>query len=85
MQNEQLDGLTTNHSPAPLPEQEQMQALDDEGMESSSKIDLRDVSWWIFIKNACRPGVLIIVKLSKEGCISLIARGGSFHITHKHD
>jgi hypothetical protein len=50
MQNKQIGGLTTNHSPAPLPEQEQMRALDSKEMESSSNIDLRDVSWWMSIK-----------------------------------
>jgi hypothetical protein len=40
-------------------------------MESSSKIDLRDVSWWMSIKNAYRFGVLLTVKFSKEKCISL--------------
>jgi hypothetical protein len=85
MQNKQIDGLSTNHSLAPLPEQERMQALDVEEMESSSKIDLRDVSWWKFIKNVCRPGALIIAKLSKEGCISLVAGGRPFHVAHKHD
>jgi hypothetical protein len=30
-------------SPAPLPKQKQMQALDDDEMESCFKIDLRDV------------------------------------------
>jgi hypothetical protein len=29
-----------------------MQALDDEEMESASKIDLRDVSWGMSIKDA---------------------------------
>jgi hypothetical protein len=37
MQNEQINGLATNHSHAPLLEQEQMQALDAKEMESSSK------------------------------------------------
>jgi hypothetical protein len=54
-------------------------------MESSSKIDLRDVSWWKSIKNACRLGASIIVKLSKEGCISLAIKGKSFCTAHKHD
>jgi len=53
MQNEQKDGLITNHSPPPMPEQERMQILDAKEMESSSKIDLKDVSWWMSIKNAC--------------------------------
>jgi hypothetical protein len=29
-----------------------MQILDAKEMESSSKIDLKDVSWWMSIKNA---------------------------------
>jgi hypothetical protein len=45
-----------------------MWALDDDEMESSSKIELRDVSWWMSIKDAYRPRVLIIAKLSKERC-----------------
>ncbi len=63
MRNEQIDGLTTNCSLAPLPEQEQMRALDVEEMESYSKIDLRDVSWWMSIKNAYRLGALVITRL----------------------
>jgi hypothetical protein len=39
-----------------------MQALDVEEMESSSKIDLRDVLWWKSIKNVYRLGALIIAK-----------------------
>ncbi len=63
MRNEQIDGLTTNRSFAPLPEQEQMRTLDVEEMEPSSKIDLRDVSWWMSIKYAYRHGTLVITKL----------------------
>jgi hypothetical protein len=37
MRNEQIDDLTINHSLAPLLKQKQMQALDGEEMESSSK------------------------------------------------
>ncbi len=44
MWNEQIQGLTINSSSTPLPKQEQMWALDDEEMESSSKIGLKDVS-----------------------------------------
>jgi len=55
-----------------------MQVLDAELMESSSKIDLRDVSWWKPIKDAYRPKVLIIAKFSKKMCISLVARGRPF-------
>jgi hypothetical protein len=44
-----------------------------EEMESSYKIDLRDVSWWMPTKDAYKLGVLIIARLSKEKCISLVA------------
>jgi len=40
-----------------------MQILDVEEVESSFKIDLRDVSWWMSIKDACKPEVSVIVKL----------------------
>jgi len=62
-----------------------MQAVDVEEMESSSKINLRDVSWWMSIKYACRLGGPIITKLSKEGCISLATRKRPSCITCKHD
>ncbi len=52
MQNEWIDGLTINHNPAPLPEQEWMRVLGVKEMESSSKIDLKDVSWFMSI-NKC--------------------------------
>jgi len=48
-----------------------MRALGVGEMESSSNIDLRDVSWWMSIKNAYRPRVLVILKLSKKRCIPL--------------
>jgi hypothetical protein len=51
-----------------------MQALDAKEMESSSKIDLRDVSWWMSIKEACRLGAPISTRLSKERSISLVTR-----------
>jgi len=57
MQNEQVNGLAINHNLAPLPEQEWMRTLDAKKMESSSKIDLKDVSQWMSIKDACRPWV----------------------------
>jgi hypothetical protein len=44
MWNEDIDNLTINHNLTPLLEQERMRALDVEEMESSSKIDLKDVS-----------------------------------------
>jgi hypothetical protein len=62
-----------------------MWALHAKEMESYSKIDLRDVAWWKSIKNAYRLGVLVTAKLSKEGCISLVARGRQFHTTREHD
>jgi hypothetical protein len=62
-----------------------MRGLDVEKMESSSKIDLKDVLWWMSIKNICKLGALVITKLSKEGCISLVIGGRSFHTTCKHD
>jgi hypothetical protein len=62
-----------------------MQALDVEEMESSSKIDQRDVLWWMSIKEGYGLGVPITAKLSKERCISLVARRRSFHTTRKHD
>jgi hypothetical protein len=48
-----------------------MQALDVLEMESSSKINQKDVSWWMSIKDAYRLKVVINAKFSKEGCISL--------------
>jgi len=62
-----------------------MWALDSEEMESSSKIDLRDVLWWMSIKNACKPRASLIVRLSKEGCISMVARGKPYCNACKHD
>jgi hypothetical protein len=54
MRNERIDDLATNHSFAPLLKQKQMWALDVKEMESLSKIDLKDVSWWMSIKDACK-------------------------------
>jgi hypothetical protein len=85
MQNKQIDDLTTNHSLAPLLEQKWMQVLDVKGMESSSKIDLKGVSWWKSIRNACRPRLPITIRLSKEGCSSLAAKRRPSCTTHKHD
>jgi hypothetical protein len=55
--------------------------MDVEKMESSSKIVLKDVSWWMSIKDAYSLGVLVIAKPSKEGCISLVVGGTLFHTT----
>jgi hypothetical protein len=85
MQNEWIDDLTTNHSFAPLLEQKQMRILNAKKMEPSSKINLKDVSWWKSIKDACKLRVPIIAKFSKEGCISLVTKGKSSCTTHKHD
>jgi hypothetical protein len=41
----------------------------------SSKIDLRDVLWWMSIKDVYRPRASIIARLSKERCISLAIGG----------
>jgi len=49
-----------------------MQALDAKEMNSSFKIDLKDVLWWMVIKDAYKPGFTVIVRFSKEGCISLV-------------
>jgi hypothetical protein len=37
------------------------------------------------IKDVDIFGVPIIAIFSKEGCISLVVKGKSFHVTHKHD
>jgi len=52
-----------------------MQVLNVEENESSPKINLKNVSWWKFIKNTCRPKVLVTRKLSKERYISLAVEG----------
>ncbi len=80
MQNERIDGLVTNHILTPLPEQELMWVLDDEEMESFSKISLKDVSWWMSIRDAYNLGASVIAKLSKERCIFLTTKGKLFHI-----
>jgi len=54
-------------------------------MESPSKTDLRDVSWWMSINYACKPRVPITPTFLKEGCISLVARRRSFRISCKHN
>ncbi len=69
--NEQKDDLKINHSLVPLFEQNWMRTPNAKEMESFFKIDLRDVLWWMSIKNTCKPKMLITIKLSKEMCISL--------------
>jgi len=49
-----------------------MQTLDVERMKPSSKIDLKEMSWWVSIKNACKLGVPVITRFSEEGCIFLV-------------
>jgi hypothetical protein len=85
MRNKWIDGLAINHSPAPLHEQEQMQALDAKEMESSSKIDLRDVLWWMPIKKTYKPRALVITKLSKERWFSLATWWKPSCVTRRHD
>jgi hypothetical protein len=60
VRNEQIDGLIINHSLAPLPKQERMRNLYAKEMESFSKIDLKDVSWWMYIKETCIPKALVM-------------------------
>jgi hypothetical protein len=62
-----------------------MQALDVEKIESSLKINLKDVSWWKSIKDAYKHGVSITTELSKEGCISLVVERRPSHATHMQD
>jgi hypothetical protein len=62
-----------------------MQALNALEMESSFKIDLKAVLWWMSIKDAYRPKVPITSKLSKERCIFLVAGRRPFCATCKHD
>jgi hypothetical protein len=85
MQTEQIDGLTTNHSLAPLLEQERMWVLNVKEMESSFKINLRDVLWWKTIKDVYRHVASIITKFSKERCISLVVKGRPSCTTRKQD
>jgi hypothetical protein len=62
-----------------------MWVLDVKEMESSCKIDLKDMSWWMSIKDAYKLGALVIARLSKEVCISLGARARPFCTRCKHD
>jgi hypothetical protein len=63
MRNEQIDGLIINHNPMPLLEQKWIQILKAKKMKSSSKIDLKDMSWWMSVKDAYKLGVLVTAKL----------------------
>jgi hypothetical protein len=49
-----------------------MEVLEVEEMESSSKIDLKNLSRWMSIKDAYRFRASITNKFSKEGYIYLI-------------
>jgi hypothetical protein len=62
-----------------------MRILDVEEMESSSKIKLKDVSWWMSIKEACRPGAQVTTTFLKEGNISLVAGGRPSCAACKYD
>jgi hypothetical protein len=62
-----------------------MWVLDVEEMKSFSKIDLKDVSWWMSFEDACKPHVSIIAKLSKERCNFLITGGRLSEAAQKHD
>jgi hypothetical protein len=62
-----------------------MRALNVKEMESSSKINLRDVLWWKSIKDAYITGAPVIAKLSKERCISLAAGRRPSHVTCKQN
>jgi len=85
MWNEQINGLTTNYSLAPLFKQKQMQTLEAQEIESSSKIDLKDVLCQMSIKDAYTFRALVSFKFSKEGCISLVIGGRPSCVTCKHD
>jgi hypothetical protein len=50
-----------------LLEQEQMQVLDANEIKSSFEVDLKDVLWWMSIKNAHGLEVLVIIDSQKEG------------------
>jgi hypothetical protein len=85
MENGQINGLATNHNLAPLPKEKRIWALDVKEMKPSFKIDLKDVSWWMSIKNACKLGTFVIAELSIERCISLVVGRSPSHATCKHD
>jgi hypothetical protein len=48
-------------------------------------INLKDVSWWMSIKNAYIFRAPTTVRLFKKRCISLIARRKPSYATHKYD
>jgi hypothetical protein len=61
-----------------------MRALEDEEMESSSKIDLKDVLWWMSIKGAYRLGALVTAKLLKEGCVMPVCMASYMTVNYEH-
>jgi hypothetical protein len=62
-----------------------MQVLNVEEMESFFNTNLKDVMWWMSIKDAYKLGASIIIRLSQERCISLVTKGRSSRVAHKHD
>ncbi len=66
MQNKWIDGLTMNYNPTLLPKKKANVGCEVKEMESSFKINLKDVSWWMSIKDVCKLKALVIAKLSKE-------------------
>jgi hypothetical protein len=84
VKDEWINGLTFNHNIAPLLEQEQMWALKVMEMESSLKINLKDVSWRS-IKKAYKLGVPIIAKLFFFLSTSLAIKRRLFWVAQKHD
>jgi len=62
-----------------------MRALDAKEMESSPKIEFKNMSWWMFIKDAYKLGVLIIAKLSKNKCVFLAMKRKLSQTTQRHD
>jgi len=85
MQNKQINSIVTNHSLAPLPKEKQIRTLKTKEIKSSSKINLRDVSWWMSIKDAHKPRALIIARFSKKGCIFLVIGGRPFWVARNRD
>ncbi len=57
-----------------------MQVLGVEEMESSSKIDLKDVSWWMSINNACILEALVIDKFQKKSAFFELRKEDYFEL-----
>jgi hypothetical protein len=62
-----------------------MWVLQAKEMESSSKINLKDVLWCMSIKDAYKLGVLIIVNFQKNGTYLLVMGGNLSQTTQTHD